>query len=90
MIFYGFTIILIKLIYFLNDCSILASDGEVAVSFTKSFQKQKIQAAGIRYCYCVAINNDLSNIKNEYVYNCYKVDESNLRCFQKNDVPGKV
>lgn len=71
-----------------NYCSIIASDGDIAISFKGSFQKQRIRAVGFRYCYCVAINNDLSKIKNEYVYDAFKVDENNLRDFQKKDIPG--
>lgn len=70
-----------------NYCSTLAS-GEKAVSFKGIFQRQSIQAVGFRYCYCVAINNDPSNIKNEYVYDAVNVDENNLRKFQKKDIPG--
>lgn len=36
----------------------------------------------------MSINNDLSDIKNEYVYNAYKVDENNLRDFHRKDLPG--
>lgn len=70
-----------------NYCSTL-SDGKIEVSFQGTFQKQSIQAVGLRYCYCVGFNNESSNITNEYVYDAYNVDENNLRKFQKTDIPG--
>lgn len=71
-----------------NYCSNLGCDGDIAVTFKETFPKQRIQDVGLRYCYCVSINNDLSDIKNEYVYNAYKVDENNLRDFHRKDLPG--
>lgn len=52
------------------------------------FLKQRIQDVGLRYCYCVLINNDFLDIKNEYVYNVYKVDENNFRDFYRKDLLG--
>lgn len=63
-------------------------DGHWVVTYTGTFSKQKIKTSGIRYRYCVAINNDPSNVLEEYVYNAYKVDENNLRNLQQSKIPG--
>ncbi|XP_061169274.1 E3 ubiquitin-protein ligase rnf213-alpha-like [Saccostrea echinata] len=67
--------------------SVLLPDGHVAVSFRGYFSKERIKTPGFRYCYCVVINNDLSNVVDEYVYNAWKVDENNLRQLQKDNIP---
>lgn len=64
-------------------------DGHWVVSYTGDFSKQRIKSSGIRYRYCVAINNNPSNVLDEYVYNAYRVDENNLRYLQQNEIPGK-